>query len=526
MAATDCVVYLGPSLSRREAVAILPDALYLPPACCLDILLALRLEPRVIVLIDGVYETVGSVWHKELLLALESGIKVLGGGSMGALRSAELAPFGMEGVGAIYVDYLTGVCTDDDDVAVLQTPDGVAVTDAIVNIRATVRHACHVGVLTRALADRILSAAKGRFYQELTLNSLVADLATQAPAADAAALQRFTAWCRQGGFVDQKAIDAGDTLRRARAVLASPRRPTTSTPAPRTIFVRKLEQLAATSPFGTYQPALPYDEKVALAARYVGVAYAETKRLAVFLQAVHGIASGVPPLINDDRGWVDAIESAHAPWLESLDAVGEYAAHLLRVDDAYAPLRRAGTDPIPWLENSDPDRHDRLMLSARLWRIIEANAGRQGLRLTHDQLQDRAELFRQQHRLTTNATVADWLRTNALSFSRFQDLLTSWALFEHVGHLQPPPTPGAVASRPRWWLREAIVAARIYAGAEEILSSARRGGPVPLPKTDEEAFRCDFQSGRWGAEGDLRAMATDGGSSDNTDITPRNEART
>ena len=55
-----------------------------------------------IAIIDGYFERMAAVWHKEILVALEKGIAVWGAASMGALRAAELAPFGMVGVGAIY----------------------------------------------------------------------------------------------------------------------------------------------------------------------------------------------------------------------------------------------------------------------------------------------------------------------------------------------------------------------------------------------------------------------------------------
>ena len=59
-------------------------------------------RPRAIGLIDGVFLDVPAVWHRELLWALSEGVHVFGAASMGALRAAELAPFGMRGVGTIF----------------------------------------------------------------------------------------------------------------------------------------------------------------------------------------------------------------------------------------------------------------------------------------------------------------------------------------------------------------------------------------------------------------------------------------
>src|SRR3989338_1860747 len=96
------IVYLGPTLSLQEAQQILPDAYYLPPIRCGDILHALRWKPPTILIIDGYFEKTAAVWHKEILAALGQGVQVYGASSMGALRAAELNTFGMIGIGAIY----------------------------------------------------------------------------------------------------------------------------------------------------------------------------------------------------------------------------------------------------------------------------------------------------------------------------------------------------------------------------------------------------------------------------------------
>ena len=108
----DIVVFLGPSLPVDDARRILP-ARYLGPARCGDVLRARRLSPRAIALVDGLFASTPATWHKEILLALDDGIAVFGASSMGALRAAELAPFGMIGVGAIFEAYRDGVYTDD-----------------------------------------------------------------------------------------------------------------------------------------------------------------------------------------------------------------------------------------------------------------------------------------------------------------------------------------------------------------------------------------------------------------------------
>src|SRR5512139_3546591 len=111
------IVFLGPTLPGHDAARIL-DASYLPPAAHGDVLRATLAKPQMIAVIDGYFERVPDVWHKEILCAMARGIHVFRASSMGALRAAELAEFGMEGCGKIYEAFANGVLTDDDEVAV------------------------------------------------------------------------------------------------------------------------------------------------------------------------------------------------------------------------------------------------------------------------------------------------------------------------------------------------------------------------------------------------------------------------
>jgi len=112
-------VFMGPSLSGWQPA---PPFEPLPPAGAGDMLRLLAGPPCTTVLIDGVFAMRPAVWHKEILLLLARGFRVIGAASMGALRAAELAPFGMIGVGAIFTAYARGRLTGDDEVAVTHAP--------------------------------------------------------------------------------------------------------------------------------------------------------------------------------------------------------------------------------------------------------------------------------------------------------------------------------------------------------------------------------------------------------------------
>jgi hypothetical protein len=197
---------VGPTLSADEVRARLPGAIVRPPAAVGDILdLALaRKRPARIALIDGYFERMAAVWHKELLLALEHGIAVYGAASMGALRAAELARFGMIGVGAIYRAFASGELVADDEVAVAHLPAAQgyrAVSDALVNIRFGLAR-------TRIGPARYVELARARFYRERSWARLVDD-------ARAAGLStvKLEAWL-QTPPPDQKATDARALLAR------------------------------------------------------------------------------------------------------------------------------------------------------------------------------------------------------------------------------------------------------------------------------------------------------------------------
>ena len=217
-------VFVGPTLGIEEARTIL-DATYLPPASQGDVFrLVATQDARVIGIIDGHFQEVPSVWHKELLWAMSQGVHVLGAASMGALRAAELAAFGMIGEGRIFEAYRSGVLEpydapfeDDDEVAVVHAPAELGyepLSDALVDIRCTLDLASRQEVISLALRDRLVGLGKSRFYAERNYEALL-DLAfrTGWPALE---LTQLRAWLPRGR-ISQKTEDARAMLARIRA---------------------------------------------------------------------------------------------------------------------------------------------------------------------------------------------------------------------------------------------------------------------------------------------------------------------
>jgi len=205
-------VFAGPTLTA-EAVRAEIDAVHLPPAAGGDIYRAARDGPAAIGLIDGYFERMPSVWHKEILWAMSQGIHVFGAASMGALRAAELAAFGMEGVGAIFEAYRDGRLEDDDEVAVAHAgaEDGYrSLSEPMVNIRATLVAAEEAAVVSAATRGALEQIAKELFYPERSYPLVLQRAAVLGVAAGE--IDAMRAWLPQGR-VDQKRIDAIAMLR-------------------------------------------------------------------------------------------------------------------------------------------------------------------------------------------------------------------------------------------------------------------------------------------------------------------------
>lgn len=133
------ILFAGPSLPMDRALLDASIRL-VPPARGGDVIRALRLDPAAIALVDGVFETAPTVWHKEILAVIDAGVPVYGAASLGALRAAELDRLGMIGVGAIYEAYRDGTIESDAAVMVSHAPAELGhrpVTLALVDAEAS-----------------------------------------------------------------------------------------------------------------------------------------------------------------------------------------------------------------------------------------------------------------------------------------------------------------------------------------------------------------------------------------------------
>ncbi len=206
------IVFIGPTLTPAQAHEHL-DAQYLPPAQQGDIYLAAtRHKPRAIGLIDGRFDQVDAVAHKEILWAMAQGIHVYGAASMGALRAAELHVFGMLGVGTIFEHYRDAMLIDDDEVAVAHATeehDYRALSTAMVDIRATVAEATRIGTVTIQTGEALIALAKQSFYLDRCYPTLIQQACDAGLNSDEVSAFRLFL---KDGRVHQKRRDAIDML--------------------------------------------------------------------------------------------------------------------------------------------------------------------------------------------------------------------------------------------------------------------------------------------------------------------------
>ncbi|MFF2657294.1 TfuA-like protein [Kitasatospora sp. NPDC058032] len=130
------------------------------------------------VIIDGLYHQTPALRHKEILAAMGRGVSVVGAASIGALRAAELQPFGMAGVGAVFRAYVNGEIDGDDEVAVGQEPGGRqrALTWPLVNLRHVLRIAREEGAADARTCAGLLEPLRAVYYPQRSTAAVLAVL--------------------------------------------------------------------------------------------------------------------------------------------------------------------------------------------------------------------------------------------------------------------------------------------------------------------------------------------------------------
>jgi len=553
------IVFLGPSLALGEAKRILPDAIFLPPASCGDILRAMRLSPKIIALVDGAFERTAAVWHKEILFALESGIEVFGAGSMGALRGAELEKFGMKGVGKIFENYRDGTLEDDDEVAVLYdaTSESYAsMTDAMVNIRRTADFALGEGIIDEEVAALITQRAKSMFYPKRTLQNVVSALIKKGK--HLKALNSFLTWSNSGGFVDQKRIDTVDLLKMlsktgnidgAKAIKTN-----------KTIFFCQLHRDVMCRPFSKFQPSLGLSEMVALSSRFLGTRYKKTRRLAYLLSSAScfkSLAYKIMPLssgscnadnynklfFSDYTSWAernDVLEVDNEFSIQGLTYIKDIIAHANKerrnqisvLEENLLNFMRLSGNYLKYKGNSSKigltnqrsiidsyKQEEKLefkldLLVAAIWSITDELIMHSNLSFEESTADEYSARVRARNKLHSNQDLLEWMEKNDIGAAEYKKTMRMAFLFDfillkgNVGLFNEEYT-----CTQTWWFLEALRLSGMYSEAKRVLFD------LPYQKKVLALFRLeskgmeksyfdsmDFLSGEFGTQEEIRFL--------------------
>jgi hypothetical protein len=167
------VIFTGNSISHEDAKKLL-RANYQPPVRRFQLDKFVQKGYKIIGIIDGIFFDRAAVGHREILSALDAGVKVVGGASMGALRASELDTHGMIGVGKIYGWYRDGIIESDDEVAVSTNPDTFEpISVPLVNIRETLKAALTAGIINEKEHNDLLGLAINTYYPDRSYLGLI-----------------------------------------------------------------------------------------------------------------------------------------------------------------------------------------------------------------------------------------------------------------------------------------------------------------------------------------------------------------
>ncbi|WP_236141519.1 TfuA-like protein [Nostoc sp. CMAA1605] len=451
-------IYLGPTLSVTQASQILP-ARYLAPVRCGDILACLRLQPRVIAIIDGFFDRNASVWHKEILWAIAAGVRVFGASSMGALRATELETFGMEGFGEIFTAYRDGKYIGDDEVAILHsnaTSQYKPLTDALVNIRATVNHAVSQNILEPAIANLIINCAKKQFFSQRYLRQAVAD--AEALGGDAKVLAHFGDFVENGGYVDQKKLDAIGLLKHLVTMVGeSLEQNQVNFQLSKSMFIEELQARVAIRPLAKAYSWLPLTEKVCQKARLLGRVYIQLRNLAGLMRWCDAIAQSQNLLpLNVNLAEVNVISDELEPALGERWGRIQALLKIYSEDDGFHQqveqlhgfiLTMVGKNlSVEEEENQTQSvlvscERQLYRLVATLWTLAERTHSESEVNLRPSIVQKVTQNFLQQQGVTNEAELETWLENKGLSATEFSQMMTAIARLEGFVNV------------PRWWGR-------------------------------------------------------------------------
>lgn len=122
--------------------------------------------PGRIAIVDGLFHETLAVGHAELRQALALGWEIWGLASMGAIRAFEMASLGMRGFGCVYGYFLTARDFQDDEVALLHSPEPPyqQISEPLTHLRHLTARFEAEGLLTTTQAEDVVSQLKRLWF--------------------------------------------------------------------------------------------------------------------------------------------------------------------------------------------------------------------------------------------------------------------------------------------------------------------------------------------------------------------------
>lgn len=486
------VVFLGPSLSLKEAHDILPNAIFLPPVKCGDILHSIRLKPKAIVIIDGLYESTAAVWHKEILFAINSGIYVIGAASMGALRAAELHAYNMIGIGQIFHHFKETLISDDDEVAILHAPAKqgyINLTDAMVNIRATLNKAQLEGVISPQESALLSASAKGLFYQERSLKIAVETAIKNGFNKQVA--ENLLNWVKNNNYVDQKKLDALEVLNFVKNNEFDKVNSLSRGGVELSIFFRGLLSRVSCQSFPYFINQLPIFEKVAIISKVI-TNFTLTQRLAYLLSATYRIAKSKELVASTVMPFGLAESRFDLNWLKSNDCDVADKNDLIKRIKFINSLIETVPDTseqymvyLKWLYCEPAEislnEHDKTLTNkdyemhkviAVLWSVIDYLAAEKLLVPSDSEIQKLSEKFRIKRGLLTSELFNTWLMQQGVSVQDYYNFIMVLVRFDYlILRNNIDCLVNQIVVENNWWLLDALRLSDSYAESKQLLTN-------------------------------------------------------
>ena len=195
----DVLLFAGPSTHGLDRAALLADGVQLRPPVRrgdVDRLVAAGSAPGVLVICDGVFQSVPAVSHAELCAAIDAGWQVWGVSSIGAIRAFELRDEGMRGFGYVYDQLSRHDDFTDDEMCLLHFPEDpwFPLTEALVNLRHALEvHGASLGISAEAGARAVATLSRAWFGDRSPEFMQQALVDAGVPRSDAEALLAWTA---------------------------------------------------------------------------------------------------------------------------------------------------------------------------------------------------------------------------------------------------------------------------------------------------------------------------------------------